>query len=57
MMLMSLSRSRNVCNFAVSFFVPVFDPLRLVDVIVILLAVFDLRRLIFSLLWFGSTAY
>ena len=36
-MLMSLVRSRKVCIFADSLYVPMFDPLRLVEVIVILL--------------------
>ena len=44
--LISLFRSKKVCSFADSFFVPVFEPLRFVDVIVILLADFDLREFI-----------
>ena len=44
--LISLFRSKKVCSFADSFFVPVFEPLRFVDVIVILLADFDLRGFI-----------
>ena len=38
MILMSLSKSKKVFNFADSFFVPVLDPLRFVEVILILLA-------------------
>ena len=45
-MFMSLVRSKNVCSFAVSLGVPMRDPLRFVDVIVILLAVFSLWGLI-----------
>ena len=41
-MFMSLVRLKNVCSFAVSLCVPMPDPLRFVDVIVILLAVFYL---------------
>ena len=41
-MFMSLVRLRNVCSFSVSLCVPMRDPLMFVDVIVILLAVFDL---------------
>ena len=37
-MFMSLLRSKKVWIFAVSFWVPVFEPQRLVEVIVILLA-------------------
>ena len=37
-MLMSLSRSKNVCSLADSLFVPVFDPLKFVEVMEILLA-------------------
>ena len=44
--LMSLLRSKNVCNFADSFCVPMLEPLRFVEVIVILLADFDLYGLI-----------
>ena len=49
-MLMSLVRSKKVCNFADSLYVPVFDPLRLVEVIVILLDDFALCGFIFFLL-------
>ena len=45
-MFMSLFKSKIVCIFAVSLIVPMRDPLKLVDVIVILLAVFTLWGLI-----------
>ena len=45
-MLISLSKSKKVFNFADSFFVPVFDPLKFVDVIVILVAVLVLLSFI-----------
>ena len=45
-MLISLLRSKKVCSFADSFWVPVFEPLRFVEVIVILLADFGLSGLI-----------
>ena len=38
-MFMSLVKSKKVCSFAISLFVPMRDPRRLVEVIVILLAV------------------
>ena len=41
-MFMSLFKSKIVCIFAVSLIVPMRDPLKLVDVIVILLVVLDL---------------
>ena len=44
--LMSLVRLRKVCSLFSSLYVPVFVPLRLVEVIVILLAEFDLKDLI-----------
>ena len=37
-MFMSLVRSKKVCSLFISLFVPVFDPLRFVEVMVILLA-------------------
>ena len=40
MMLISLSKSKKVLSFADSFFVPVLEPLKLVEVILILLADF-----------------
>ena len=43
---MSLSRSKKVWSLFVSFWVPVFEPLRFVDVIVILLAEFLCRSVI-----------
>ena len=46
-MLMSLARSKKVFNFADSFLVPVLEPLRFVEVIVILLADFDFEVVIF----------
>ena len=46
MILMSLSKSKKVFNFADSFFVPVLDPLKFVEVILILLADFVFLRLI-----------
>ena len=46
-MFMSLVRSKMVCIFADSLYVPVLDPLRLVEVMVILLADFDLCGFIF----------
>ena len=48
-MLMSLARSRKVCIFADSLYVPVFDPLRLVEVMVILLDDLNLCGFIFVL--------
>ena len=42
MMLMSLLRLKKVCSLADSFWVPVFEPLRLVEVIVILLVDVDI---------------
>ena len=51
-MLISLVRSKKVCNFADSLYVPVFDPLRLVEVIVILLDDLALCGFIFfPLIW------
>ena len=47
-MLISLVRSKKVCNFADSLYVPVFDPLRLVEVIVILLDDLALCGFIFT---------
>ena len=49
MIFISLLRSKNVCSFADSFCVPMLDPLKFVDVIVILLADFDLYGLILKL--------
>ena len=49
MMLMSLFRLKKVCNLADSLCVPVFEPLRLVEVIEILLADFDVCGAIFLL--------
>ena len=43
---MSLLRSKNVCSLLLSFCVPVFEPLRFVDVIVILLAELGCESLI-----------
>ena len=54
--LMSLFRSKNVCSLADSFCVPVFEPLRFVEVIVILLADFLLKGFILLLLM-GSQAH
>ena len=50
MMLMSLFRLKNVCNLADSLCVPVFEPLRLVEVIEILLADFEFCGAIFFFL-------
>ena len=44
---MSLLRSKNVWSLLLSFCVPVFEPLRFVDVIVILLAELGCKGLIF----------
>ena len=44
---MSLLRSKNVWSLLLSFCVPVFEPLRFVDVIVILLAELGCEGLIF----------
>ena len=49
--LISLFRSKKVWSLADSFCVPVFEPLRFVDVIVILLADFGLSGFIFFLFW------
>ena len=46
----SLLRSKKVCNFDDSFCVPVFEPLRFVEVIVILLADFGWKGFIFGAL-------
>ena len=50
-MLISLLRSKKVCSFADSFCVPVFEPLRFVEVIVILLADFGLSGFILLIWW------
>ena len=44
--LMSLLRSKNVCNFADSFCVPTLEPLKFEEAIVILLTDFDMYGLI-----------
>ena len=57
-MLISLFRSKKVCNLANSFFVPILEPLRFVEVIVILLEDFGLYGLILKLVrrkWKGPT--
>ena len=50
----SLFRSKNVCSLADSFCVPMFEPLRFVEVIVILLADFFWKGFIL-LFWWGPT--
>ena len=49
--LISLFRSKNVCNLADSFCVPVLEPLRLVEVIVIWLADFLLKGFVLLFQW------
>ena len=49
--LISLFRSKNVCSLADSFCVPMFEPLRFVEVIVILLADFSLMGFIMLIWW------
>ena len=55
--LISLFRSKKVCSLADSFCVPVFDPLRFVEVIIILLADFGLSGFIFFCCFSGSYAH
>ena len=49
MILISLLRSKNVCSFADSFCVPMLEPIKFVDVMVILLADLNLYGLILRL--------
>ena len=55
--LISLLRSKKVCSLDDSFCVPVFDPLRFVEVIVILLADFVMKGFISFKCYDGSYAH